>query len=223
MNARLLLDTKKTPSLFLQRPSSAARRDVCVRGEAGQDGGGAPRYRRTLRREHLARSTRGWRRARWSLRMGKIACGPASASTRIVDDAAVLQLSLRAALLQAIRNPGSVRIAQRGSAQTQRPGQVPMVGLSILWRARGTGPRERSTGWARPKARRNTGRTAARLSHNESITNIHSSAGRHHAVDGGRFCLPGWWPTGSCRFRRCRRWITPPSRCSRFIPGAVPT
>ena len=74
-----------------------------------------------------------------------------------------------------------------------------------------------------------TGRRAAdrrrtdAAGHHESVPALHSSAGRHLAADGGHCCWWAWSPTGSCRSRRCRRWIIPPSRCSRSIPAPAPT
>ena len=57
----------------------------------------------------------------------------------------------------------------------------------------------------------------------EYFAAVHSPADRDFAADGRDCCWWASWPTGSCRFRRCRRSTTPPSRLSRSIPEPAPT
>ncbi len=76
-------------------------------------------------------------------------------------------------------------------------------------------------------------RTAARAGHGRepmsggmSDMNISEpfiqQAGRHHAAD-GRDCAGGRRRlSGCCRCRRCRRWISRPSRSTPALPGASP-
>ncbi len=56
----------------------------------------------------------------------------------------------------------------------------------------------------------------------EHLRAIHPPADRNHAADSRRWRWPAPWRSGCCPCRRCRRWISRPSRCQASLPGASP-
>ena len=72
-------------------------------------------------------------------------------------------------------------------------------------------------GWL---ARRADGQRAG--GRHEPLGALHPPPGRDHAADGRGRARRRRSPSSSCRSRRCRRWIFPPSRCPRRMAGASP-
>ena len=56
----------------------------------------------------------------------------------------------------------------------------------------------------------------------ESVSSIHSAAGRNVSVDGRHSAGAAWWPTHSCLSPRCRRWTIRRSQVLTLYPGASP-
>ena len=74
----------------------------------------------------------------------------------------------------------------------------------------------------RVDAERRTAPRCRAVPRHEHLRTVHPPADRDLAADGRRFCWSASSPTRCCRWRRCRRSISRPSRSTAQLPGASP-